>query len=182
MGQWCFFSKYILKRKQVLLAFYMEMVSSSSSKGSKWQFSMANWSSTDWGGFQVLDSLYSGEVFLPKDHFAANTAGPQRVTLVSARGEQHSTAILQSSSPGPQGLQKSSNPVYIRSQIESHSLPVFEALGPHVKIQPSSNPWVRCCHWGLRTWLWQRCRKTRSSWVSKDHRLRVGWGVRLMCS
>ena len=46
---------------------------------------------------------------------------------------------LQSSRPGPQGLQNSSNTVYIRSQIESHSLPVFEALGPHVKIQPSSS-------------------------------------------
>lgn len=46
---------------------------------------------------------------------------------------------LQSSRPGPQGLQKSSNAVYIRSQIESHSLPVFESLGPHVKIQPSSS-------------------------------------------
>lgn len=134
MGQWCFFSKYILKRKQVLLAFYMEMVSSSSSKGSKWQFSMANWSSIDWGGFQVLDSLCSSESL-------QRTPQVLRESHSSVHGVNSTLQpYLQSSSPGPQGLQKSSNTVYIRLQIESHSLPVFEALGPHVKIQPSSTP------------------------------------------
>lgn len=112
---------------------------------------------------------------------AVNTAGPQRVTLVNAWGEQHSTAIPTVQQAGATGLQKSSNAVCIRSQL-------------------SSTVYLSLSHWGhmlkfslsvpLSQRLSPRAQNMTLTALQKNQKLmsvqgpppQGGMGVRLMCS